>query len=278
MRKYLLAAVAAAAIASPAAARDGSVYVGADLGAMMPVDNNFDIETPTDSFSNAMNLDYDVGYDIDINGGYDFGMFRAEAELGYKRASANEVTFSTLVDPAIGPYDADGKGSVLSLMVNGLLDFDGGDGWGGFVGAGVGVAKVKVDTTFTGAATGLNEFSIDDSDSGFAWQAVAGVHFAVSQNIDLGVKYRFFHVPNVTLRDSTAGVSLEDHWRSHSILARLTYNFYTPPAPVEAAPPPPPPPPPATQTCPDGSVILATEACPAPPAPPPPPPPAPERG
>jgi outer membrane receptor protein involved in Fe transport len=49
-------------------------------------------------------------------------------------------------------------------------------------------------------------------------------------------------------------------------------------APVEAPPPPPPPPPPATQTCADGSVILATEACPAPPPPPPPPPPAPERG
>ena len=51
-------------------------------------------------------------------------------------------------------------------------------------------------------------------------------------------------------------------------------------APVEAAPPPPPPPPPppATQTCPDGSVILATEACPVPPPPPPPPPPQPERG
>ena len=45
---------------------------------------------------------------------------------------------------------------------------------------------------------------------------------------------------------------------------------------VEAAPPPPPPPPPppapATQTCPDGSVILATDACPPPPPPPPPPP------
>jgi outer membrane immunogenic protein len=54
------------------------------------------------------------------------------------------------------------------------------------------------------------------------------------------------------------------------------------PAPVEVAPPPPPPPP-ATQTCPDGSVILATEVCPAPPAPPvyvppAPPEPAPERG
>ncbi len=44
------------------------------------------------------------------------------------------------------------------------------------------------------------------------------------------------------------------------------------------APPPPPPAPPATQTCPDGTVILATDACPAPPPPPPPPAPEPERG
>ena len=50
-------------------------------------------------------------------------------------------------------------------------------------------------------------------------------------------------------------------------------------APPPPPPPPlPPPPPPATQTCADGSVILATDSCPAPPAPPPPPPPAPERG
>jgi iron complex outermembrane receptor protein len=51
-----------------------------------------------------------------------------------------------------------------------------------------------------------------------------------------------------------------------------------PPPPPPAPPPPPPPPAPATQACPDGSVILATDACPAPPPPPPPPAPAPERG
>jgi hypothetical protein len=51
-----------------------------------------------------------------------------------------------------------------------------------------------------------------------------------------------------------------------------------PPPPPPIAPPPPPPPPAATQTCADGSVILATDACPAPPPPPPPPAPAPERG
>jgi outer membrane receptor protein involved in Fe transport len=50
-------------------------------------------------------------------------------------------------------------------------------------------------------------------------------------------------------------------------------------APAYVAPPAPPPPPaPATQTCADGSVILATDVCPAPPPPPPPPAPEPERG
>jgi iron complex outermembrane receptor protein len=66
-----------------------------------------------------------------------------------------------------------------------------------------------------------------------------------------------------------------------SWLLGASYHFPTR-TPVVAAPPLPPPPPPApapaTQTCADGSVILATDACPAPPAPPPPPAPAPERG
>ena len=60
--------------------------------------------------------------------------------------------------------------------------------------------------------------------------------------------------------------------------ARYRFGGDTVVPPPPPAPPPPPPPPPATQTCPDGSVILATDVCPAPPPPPPPPPPAPERG
>jgi outer membrane receptor protein involved in Fe transport len=62
-----------------------------------------------------------------------------------------------------------------------------------------------------------------------------------------------------------------------------TLTFSPPKRVAEALPPPPPPPPPpapppATQTCADGSVILATDACPVPPPPPPPPTPEPERG
>jgi hypothetical protein len=105
----------------------------------------------------------------------------------------------------------------------------------------------------------------------------------VSYNVDLGLKYRYFR-SEVDYRDDTnpaAIESLEGRFRSHSLLASVIFNLGSAPVtapPVLAAEAPPPPPPPATQTCADGTVILATDACPAPPPPPPPPPPAPERG
>ena len=79
-------------------------------------------------------------------------------------------------------------------------------------------------------------------------------------------------IPNEYLKYQTYG---------RRFLAGFTYKFggEAPRAePLPPAPPPPPPPPPATQTCADGSVILATDACPLPPPPPPPPAPEPERG
>ncbi|MEO7240447.1 MAG: hypothetical protein ABIW16_03525, partial [Sphingomicrobium sp.] len=67
--------------------------------------------------------------------------------------------------------------------------------------------------------------------------------------------------------------------RTYGATLRFKWGPTAEPAPEAAPPPPPPPPPPpATQTCPDGSVILATDACPAPPPPPPPPAPEPQRG
>ncbi len=85
------------------------------------------------------------------------------------------------------------------------------------------------------------------------------------------------HIPNPNFGQPTLYQS------PRSVRLGLDVFFGGEPAPVLAlAPPPPPPPPPpaapATQTCPDGTVILATDACPAPPPPPPPPPPEPERG
>jgi OOP family OmpA-OmpF porin len=283
MRKLLLAAAATAAIASPAVARDGSGYVGVDLGPMLLQNMPLDYDDDDVSFENLVTVDTKIGYDAGLLAGYDFGMFRLEAEVAYKRASVDEIQLTAPIAPSAEDafLDADGRATALSVMGNAMLDFGDDDGVSGFIGGGVGMARVKVSSSFAADFSDFpdDSFNFSDSDSGVAWQIVAGMRYAISPNIDLGLKYRFFNSGRLDFKDSSDGERLRGKWNSHSLLASLVYNFYSPPPPVEAAPPPPPPPPPpATQTCPDGSVILATEVCPVPPPPPPPPPPAPERG
>jgi opacity protein-like surface antigen len=307
LRKYLLAAAAAAAIATPAVARDGSGYVGVEGGILFPKDSDVDFagtyaysEGGTYDFVASYKTDYKKGYDLDLIAGYDLGMIRLEGELAYKRARHKSYDNAVLVATSsegdtftYGPYDADadGKTTVLSAMANALLDFGNEDGLSFYIGGGAGWASTKYRVSIDDPAV-EDEFSVDLSgtakDSGFAWQAIAGVRYAISPNMDVGLKYRYFRGNKVKesadfdTGDVSGTFDANTRFKSHSLLASLIFNFGAaapppPPPPVEA-PPPPPPPPPATQTCPDGSVILATEACPAPPPPPPPPPPAPERG
>ena len=66
--------------------------------------------------------------------------------------------------------------------------------------------------------------------------------------------------------------------RTIGLTLRKAFSVAPAVAMVAEPPPPLPPPSPATQTCPDGSVILATDVCPPPPPPPPPPPSSGQRG
>ncbi len=353
LRKYLLAAAASAAIASPAAAQDGGGYVGIEGGLLFPKDMDTNLgatftqtgQTPAAgtqaaafgfgvvgalpaslltapaAIGGGLDFELDRGLDGDVIAGYDFGFFRLEGELGYKRTKIDtegDEAFFTALETGLTPtgttgtafdldeedFDLSDRVSVLSLMGNALADF-GDDNIGFYAGAGFGRARVKL---------------LGERDSSWAMQLIAGVRTAISPNIDLGLKYRYFRTrkldfnpgdasfassrtialrnvddpatplireganeTNVTFtRTALVSGEFQDRFSSHSLLASLIFNFGAPAeatyvAPV-AAPPPPPPVAPATQTCPDGSLILATDICPAPPPPPPPPPPGPERG
>ena len=132
MRKFLLlAAVAAVAIASPAAARDGSQYFGIEGGLLFDgnleqdirVDDGFD----TFDYDDAFEVDFKPGLDVDAIVGHDFGIFRLEAELGYKKLRADDFEVDQDFADELGlvdsDFDVDGGGRIISVMVNGLLDF-----------------------------------------------------------------------------------------------------------------------------------------------------------
>ncbi|HXG82309.1 MAG TPA: outer membrane beta-barrel protein, partial [Sphingomicrobium sp.] len=227
MKYYLLAAVAATAIAAPAQARDGQVYFGIEGGILFPKDQDADASvnftttqtvptTPTVAGpadfddEDAFGIDYKKGLDLDAIIGYDFGMFRLEGELGWKRAKLNEFEVDngfisalntglnrpdrdvapdpvdTLPALSAADFDLDGKTTVLSGMINALVDFGNEDGLSFYGGAGFGRARVKFE---------------GESDSAWAYQLIAGVRYALSDNIDLGLKYRYFRTGKLDLAD-----------------------------------------------------------------------------
>jgi len=128
MRKYLLTAAAAAAFIATPAFADGP-YVGIEGGVLFPNKSSVDVfavdEGSDVSVNDVVRINYDTGFDVDVIGGYDLGMFRLEGELGYKEAGLKDVTATTGTDSA----ELDGKATVYSAMINGLVDF-GGAGFG----------------------------------------------------------------------------------------------------------------------------------------------------
>ncbi len=251
MRKIAVSlALATTALASPALARDNSFYVGADGGGMIVEDIDYDIG----ALPSAATVNHEYGWDLDANIGYDFGFFRVETEVGYRKALVDSYSSTTttpafaagggLANAPAGNYDYAGRySSALSFMLNGLLDFGPDDGIQGFVGGGVGVARVKANY-----ALNTNGDFLNDSDTRFAYQGLAGVRAPLTDHLDAVVKYRFFTAPNARFVDTTSR-NFEGRFRSHSILGGISYNFGTP-----TPPPPPPAPAPAPYTPPPAPV------------------------
>src|SRR5687768_15595555 len=208
MRKLaIMAALASTALATPAVARDNSWYVGVEGGVMLVEDTDFDVFADDGEdildLDNGVKINHGTGLDVDLIAGYDFGGFRVEGELGWKRAGLDDAFVNgDIIDDVDVVLPVDGNVRVLSAMVNGMLDFGDDDGWGGFIGGGVGLARVKY--SFEDDATDID---VSESDGGFAWQVIAGVRKAISANMDVGLKYRFFNVPNVEYGDDFGELS-----------------------------------------------------------------------
>jgi opacity protein-like surface antigen len=277
-----MAATASFALVTPALAAADGPYVGIEGGVTLPQNSDLDvILNNTTTYDNGYRVKYKDGVDADVIAGYKLGPVRLEAEGGYKRAKVKSLGVSTPLLTDVGTaagttatasnFSAGNHIGIKTLMANALLDGNFGVGLGGYIGGGAGRAWASMS---------------GDKDDAWAYQGIAGLRYALTPNLDAGVKYRYFRTGNLGFNDAFSvnnvpfTTETSGHYSSHSVLASLTYNFNGPAEPAaapEAAPPPPPPPPPAppaTQTCSDGSVILATSTCPVAAPPPPPPPPA----
>jgi OmpA-OmpF porin, OOP family len=223
MRNFkLFSGVLAATLATPAMAGDG-VYVGIDAGGISVNDAELGIGVLDD----AGTLKSGKGYDVGIVAGYDFGKFRLEAEASSRTADSSGIEVrkggvpitSAATTAGTGQISTNGQATAKSLMANAMLDLGGDDGLQAFVGGGAGIAKVSVENFI------VDPVWLKGSDSGFAWQALAGIRYPVNDHVDVGLKYRFFNGPKAALADRLGRDAIVDNFQSHSLMANISYNF-----------------------------------------------------
>ena len=291
--KLLAAAGIAALLAAPhAAAQDSGFYVRgqAGYGAHTDIDVTGDIIGDVESEGNGIGS---------LGAGYEFGNgCRLETDV------ASLWTDLGQIESTPGSY---AKLRTTTGMLNAIYDFNDFGAFQPYVGAGVGIvrgdAQVVAHNFLAAPQVGPEvqspilpnsiAASCDDGDTGLGWQLLAGLGYAISDNLTWDSSYRYMNSNDLDLACSVApaiagvtqaGATTLEDVGAHALMTGFRYRFgaSTPPVmytcwngdsveDLATCPeqPPAPPPPPATQTCWDGSSILATDVCP--PAPPPPP-------
>lgn len=162
------------------------------------------------------NADFEPGYVGTAAVGYNWFFpesiadLRIELEGSYR---ANDID-------DISAISADGDIEAYSGMINGYFDFR--NTWiiVPYVGAGFGATHIKLDHDGAGGAFP----TIDDDDTVFAYQFMAGFNYDLGDNLAIGLEYRFLETESFELANSAAG-TFEDEYDHHSALVTLTFGF-----------------------------------------------------
>ncbi|MDB5449943.1 MAG: OmpA family protein, partial [Phenylobacterium sp.] len=191
--------------------------------------------------------------------------WRVELEAGYRSGNIDTVRGGSnqqiaglctpgVIRTAAAPNCGSPSGDLKSwtVMGNVLYDFLPNSAINPFVGAGVGVnhLNVKVDGQFSNvpnltAATlatnpAVQNLHIDDSDTAFAWQLIAGVAWKATDRLNVDLTYRYLGGSDLSFASTGSNAlqpgAFSGEYRDQSVTVGLRYSF--------AAPPPPPPPPP----------------------------------
>jgi opacity protein-like surface antigen len=199
MRLFITTTVAALAMAGAAAAQTagpppapaaasaapaGGQYIAVSGGLIGKTDYDY-------GFANGWSVDGDVksGPQGAIAWGSSIGAnWRAEIALGYRSQKVDSALTSN-----VGVFAASGgKVKALSLDLNGYYDFPVSGPVRPYLGAGVGVAQVKIDD-------GL----LDDKGDALTLQAMAGASVAVSPRISLFAEARYQYTGSIKVKTTS---------------------------------------------------------------------------
>lgn len=247
-----------AGIAPLAAQADGSFYVGAEAGLNLVQKQTFNIYGAglgVDDGARISKAEFSPGWLGGLNAGYAFeNGLRPELDFSYRSNGFNKLDRDpVLLFPGGRTKDVGGKETVSAGLFNLWYDFKLGTQWRPYIGAGIGYAKLKVDSSHWDS-TNLH----GDSDSVTAYQGGAGLAFVYDEHWSTSLDYRYFATERgeFDILDNVPDTRVKTKYRAHSVMLGLQYRFGSKaveptPEPVAAvvapvAPPVPPPPPPCS--------------------------------
>ena len=198
----------AAALLLPASAF-GQIYVSAQGGASF-------LEA-SDNTADGINVrsTFDPGYQFALKvGGTLERHWRVEGEVGYARNNVDELQFST--------YSSSGRGnkSAIKGLVNVLYVFVPQRRLHPYAGVGLGAAYLTIDNIRVNGVTFAG-----DTDTEFAYQAIAGLEYALTQSASLYLSYHYFATTPPTFNDVYADKPYRSEYRSNNVSVGLRYAF-----------------------------------------------------
>lgn len=211
----------------------GDVGIGiSDLRTQNSTFNSFVPDARFESHS----LD-DSGF-IDAGVGYRFNDFFRADITGEYRASAhysaiesfNQGFFSKPKTGVRGFDTYSGSFRAVDGLVNGYVDAGTWYGVTPFIGAGVGIANIGVNNVIDVSPGGGFGFASDHSQTNFAFALMAGLDFAVTQNLKIELGYRYLNLGNVSsgaiaCQNTTVCPFEVQHFRLASNDIRLGFRY-----------------------------------------------------
>jgi opacity protein-like surface antigen len=209
---YGLFVIAVLMVSAPAQA--DTLYFAAQAGfSTLPTSDNENPNDPTTSFE----LNTQNGVNGALAVGAKFGMLRAEVEAVY-RYNPNDKT----VDLG-GAEGADGSLSMMNVFLNGYIEFDVLGVITPYAGLGLGYGTVSLN---------LKELDgtlvVDDDDTVYSYQLMAGAAVNVTENFSLTAEYRYFDTINDAQLNLSGGLDFVENSdiSSHEIRFGIRYWLF----------------------------------------------------
>jgi OOP family OmpA-OmpF porin len=161
-----------------------------------------------------INTEFDSGFGTGGALGFDWGNFRTEFEIAYRKNTIDELqTLGTPV-PSTGDFTA------LSYLLNVFYDFENSSLITPYIGAGFGFATINANNV-----VGTGVINTDDDDTEFAYKLALGAAYQLTPAIDLLADYSFFGTSDPEFTNSVTGAELDSEFLSHSLSLGIRFRF-----------------------------------------------------